>query len=100
MTRISEAFTTDHATAPWGVWVMVWRPLRNRWCLVLDQVDARPWTAAELAVEPRLAFTMRPISYGVGSVAVTLDCASKLIPPWMNVPEDSPFWTRPLGKIA
>lgn len=96
----AEAFTADRTdAAPWGVWTLIWRPLRGRWCLVLNSPDRTPWTADELATEPALAYSFRPRSYTFGTVSDALDEAAKLIPPYMDLPEDSPFYTRALGRL-
>lgn len=88
------AFTTDPARAKWGLWTFVWRPLRGRWCLVLDRKNAMPWTAQELAVDPALRAVSRPATTVCGSVALAMDAAAKMLPPFMDVLDDSPFFVR------
>ena len=53
-------------------------------------------------MEPRLAWVgpARPTAWTFGTYADAMGRGAKLIPPFMDVPQDSPFWTRPLGKIS
>lgn len=101
-TMADTVYATDRTTAPWAAWCFVWRPLRRRWCLVLDAPGSRPWTPEELDVEPSLARVgpARPTAWTFGTFSDAMDHGAKLIPPFMDVLQDSPFWTRPLGKIS
>lgn len=96
-TMFDGAFVVDKDEAKWGLWQVVWRPLRHRWCLVLDRTKAMPWTAQELDAEPMLRAVIRPSQLVFASIPLAMDCAAKLQPPFMDVLEDSPFWTGPLG---
>ncbi|WP_448222440.1 hypothetical protein [Gordonia iterans] len=80
-TVFEGAFVVDKTEALWGLWALVWRPLRHRWCLVLDRSKAMPWTAEELAADPSLRAVIRPSRIVCGPVWLVLDVAATLRPP-------------------
>ncbi|UZT28728.1 hypothetical protein [Nocardia phage NS-I] len=79
-------------TQLWSIWTFVWRPIRGRWCLVVNSADARPWTAEELAMDPVLAMTFRPFTMAVGPLYLAMDMARQLPPPFIDTLKESPFW--------
>ena len=92
-TMADTVYATDRTTAPWSVWTFIWRPIRGRWCLVVDSSKSRPWTAEELAIDPCLAMTFRPCAMAVGPLYLAMDMARQLPVPFMDTLRESPFWT-------
>lgn len=92
---VSSREPEELASAPWGLWTFVWRPLRRRWCLVLNIAGEHgrlSWTREELQADASLAFSIRPRAIAFGSVASVMDQAREMKAPYLDVPATSPFW--------